>query len=57
MDWLDKQEFYEVCQTYRHARDMWPNVEGAPTAAEAFEALKEYIRKKVGEATSQEDAK
>jgi len=43
MDYLDEQEFYEVCQRYRHAKD-WKTEDGRGTASQAFEALKDYIR-------------
>ena len=43
-DALDSEEFYEVCQRYRHAQDAIPLGPGFPTAAEAFEQLKEWIR-------------
>lgn len=41
-DWLDERAFYEVCQLYRHSKDYGPSV--APTAIEAFEMLKMFIR-------------
>lgn len=39
-DVLDSQDFYEVCQQYRHAEHAF----GSPTAPEAFEELKKWIR-------------
>ncbi len=50
-DYLDEQDFYEVCQTYRHAQDVLPLAPGLLTAAEAFDALKEYIRQNLQTAT------
>lgn len=38
--WLDEQDFYEVCQAYRHSREI---PLGLPTPVQAFEALKDYI--------------
>jgi hypothetical protein len=46
-DWLDEQEFYDICQSYRHAKDVVADFPGMPTAAEAFEALKKYIRDQI----------
>lgn len=46
-DWLDEQEFYEICQQYRHARDGVERHPGLLTAAEAFEVLKAYIRERM----------
>ena len=41
--WLDSQEFYELCQTYRHAeKGGW--FKGALSASQAYENLKEGIR-------------
>ena len=51
-DWLDEQEFYEYCQNYRHASDLDPKMPGAPTATEAFEMLKKYIRDQISVASS-----
>ncbi len=51
-DWLDEQEFYEVCQTYRHASAVRANIHGFLTPAEAFEALKKYIRDQISVASS-----
>lgn len=45
-DSLDQREFYELCQSYRHAQD----ITGTPNAAEAFELLKTWIRTYVAEA-------
>ncbi|MCR4304945.1 MAG: hypothetical protein NUV63_12115 [Gallionella sp.] len=42
-DWLDSQDFYELCQSYRHAQDVTPKAKGLPTAAGAFETLKDAI--------------
>ena len=44
--WLESKEFYEVCQSYRHAQDVIAAAPNLPNASEAFEALKEYIRQK-----------
>jgi hypothetical protein len=44
-DYLDSRDFYELCQQYRHARDIIPLAEEYPTAAEAFEKLKAEILK------------
>ena len=41
-DVLDLQEFYEVCQTYRYAKD-WRELNSV-TAVEAYNALKAFIR-------------
>jgi hypothetical protein len=46
-DWLDSEEFYELCQTYRHVNQR--TSVGEEKTAEAFEALKEYIRGKLKE--------
>lgn len=45
-DWLDEQDFYELCQQYRHSVE-WQRGKGDLTVANAFEALKEFIRKKI----------
>lgn len=50
-DWLDEQEFFEVCQSYRHAEDISGALPG-PTPSEAFEALKKYIRDQISVASS-----
>ena len=42
-DPLESQEFYDICQQYRHARDVTPHP-GMPTASQAFKELKEWIR-------------
>jgi len=42
-DYLDEQDFYEMCQQYRHAKDVIAPP-GLPNASEAYEALKLYIR-------------
>lgn len=39
-DWLEEQDFYELMQIYRHA-PLVPQAE----VREAFEAVKDYIRK------------
>lgn len=39
--WLEGQEFYEVCQQYRHAKDLDNNL---TSASDAFEQLKTFIR-------------
>jgi hypothetical protein len=44
-EWLDTQEFYELCQQYRWAQDGVPRGPEALTAAEAFEVLKAEILK------------
>ena len=44
---LNEREFYDVCQSYRHAKDINAAAPGLPTAHEAFEALKAYVRSKV----------
>lgn len=46
-DWLDEQEFYEVCKSYWHAKDAVADFPGMPTAGEAFEALKKYVRERI----------
>jgi len=46
--WLDSQDFYEICQRYRHAQDAVPRGPGQPTAVEAFEDLKSAIRQQIG---------
>lgn len=43
-DWLDSEEFYELCQQYRWAQDGVRRGPGALTAVEAFEQLKSHIR-------------
>lgn len=40
LDWLESKDFYELCQSYRHAQDIIAAAEGQPTAGEAFERLK-----------------
>lgn len=48
VDWLDSQEFYELMQQYRHARDYGPG--GSPAyVVERFEAVKAYIRDQIDE--------
>ena len=42
-NWLRSQEFYELCQRYRHARDVVAAGSGLPTASEAFEELQREI--------------
>lgn len=49
-DWLDEQEFFDICQAYRHSQDGQPDF--MPTPAEAFEALKKYIRDQIDVANS-----
>lgn len=46
MDWLDEQDFYEICQQYRHSNEFkrWST---QMTTVEAFEALKTFIRRKI----------
>lgn len=41
--WLESKDFYDLCQNYRHARDIKPHREGADTAAGAFERIKREI--------------
>lgn len=41
---LDGQDFYELCQRYRFARDVIPVAPGLPNASEAFEDIKTFIR-------------
>ena len=43
-DALDEREFYELMQAYRWAHDIVPAAEGLPTAADAFENVKAYVR-------------
>lgn len=42
--WLEEQEFYEVCQQYRHAPDLENPRDDRMVAVKAFEFLKDYIR-------------
>jgi hypothetical protein len=42
--WLDSKEFYEVMQAYRHAY-----VVDQAYVAERFEAVKNFIRSRLGE--------
>lgn len=44
-DFLETEEFYEVCQHYRHAQDI--SLESS--AAKAFESLKEFIRHNIAQ--------
>lgn len=46
-DWLDEQEFFDLCQSYRHSQDAVADFPGMPTSAEAFETLKKYIRDQI----------
>lgn len=39
--WLEGQEFYEVCQEYRHAKDCDKH---SISASQAYEELKNFIR-------------
>lgn len=48
-EWLDSEEFYELCQQYRWAQDGIARGPGAMTAAEAFEFLKNEILKRTEE--------
>lgn len=41
-NWLESQDFYELCQMYRHSQE-WRPVPGALTVTEAFERLKDEI--------------
>ena len=41
--WLDSQDFYELCQTYRHA-EQGGRVGRGLSASQAYENLKEGIR-------------
>jgi hypothetical protein len=44
--WLDSEEFYEICQKYRHAKDYdWADV----VTSEKFAMLKDFIKEKVRE--------
>ena len=52
---LDSQDFYEICQQYRHARDI-NALPGAITATEAYEALKQHVCALLAEAVAQERA-
>ena len=45
-EWLDSQDFYELCQQYRHAQDLLPRAPGLLTAAQAYEELKRQIRER-----------
>lgn len=42
LDWLDEQDFFEMCQQYRHSVE-WRRGPGDKTTVEAFEALKAFI--------------
>lgn len=48
MSWLEEQDFYEMCQRYRHSTEFTD-----PTTVDAFEALKAHIRKQVQEQMSE----
>lgn len=50
-EWLDSQDFYELCQQYRHAKDGSPPNPGSVSAVDAFDALKMAI---LAEATKEE---
>ena len=39
---VDGQDFYELCQQYRHSREMMPN--GLFNTVQAFNNLREYIK-------------
>lgn len=39
---VDGQDFYELCQQYRHAREMMPH--GMPNTVQAFNNIREYIK-------------
>ena len=42
---VDGQNFYELCQAYRHAVDVMPSQPGMPIAvAEAFQHIIDYIK-------------
>jgi hypothetical protein len=44
--WLDSEEFYEICQQYRHVKDYdWADV----VTSEKFAMLKDFIKEKVRE--------
>jgi len=50
-DWLDSEEFYNICQLYRHAHDAPDGsvrLDGFPTAVQAFERLKDEIAQHYG---------
>lgn len=39
---VDGQDFYELCQSYRHSRELMPN--GLPNTVQAFNDLRTYIK-------------
>lgn len=43
VDVLESRDFYEVCQQYRHSREV-PIASGMLNTIESFEALKNWIR-------------
>ena len=48
-DWLDEQDFYELCQQYRHA-PLFP----IDIVLDAYEALKAHIRRQITAAAIEE---
>ena len=42
-EWLNSQDFYELCQQYRHAHDGKPAHDDLLNAAEAFDMLIAHI--------------
>ena|SRR3990167_1328122 len=40
---LDGQDFYELCQQYRHSKDIPPHP-SLPNVVQAFDNLREYIK-------------
>ena len=42
-EWLRSQDFYDLCQRYRHAQDIVAAGPGLPTASEAFEEMQREI--------------
>lgn len=39
---VDGQNFYELCQQYRHAQEMMPH--GSPNVVQAFDNIREYVK-------------
>ena len=50
--WLDSQDFYELCQAYRHAEQRGVLLPGMPTAAQAYENLQAGIRAAIREGSA-----
>lgn len=40
---VDGQNFYELCQQYRHSKEIMPHP-GLPNTVQAFDNLREYIK-------------